>query len=968
MSDTSGCLVLFSKSWFEASQTPMKREHRLKKLQYTAHVISSTERYVKNDSAAISRHHRSRISTISLLPSPPCSSFSLQPIHEPSTMSYADGDAEDAMKRLVRAMVGHDDEAASSLARRVLGSQIGVHDSDRKQADLSNCWRRISRKAAYQKRQAELAKAYNNLERLCGRDGRELALRVLTVLTKLMGKQMKSQPPFRQSSTPGVPMTTTPNNPVNKAVRAQQIREEKVKLAAEEAALLRECLYSLQGIDGERIRYHYKSPDEFSSDVADYEGIRVESPAIANPLLYSGRDMETRLGTGASDALRISGEAGWLYNRTQSFIHQVQNDDSKGVVARAFAGTLAEELREYHSLLASYESKLSDLSLRQLMVDLRMPTNRLKILAMLTDGLRVLSGGHLLSALHKHTLHGDTRHANLVQSILCQVSQPWFDILYRWTTHGVLSDPHEEFFVTELPNVEDKHLWTRKYQMNKDQIPSGILDPDLVEPAFNVGKGINFIRKCLLDGKWTMQLKFDSTESGERNNDLGYKYRPYTDSNAALRKTLKKAAGLVHTHILKTLKEENHMMEHLFALKQFLFLGQGDFFSALVEGLFTEWHGHSGIVGIYKHSLLSIVEGALRSTNAKSLPQFCLDRLQVELLLEKDDDAYHMFGPSRSPGKEDDPRTVWDIFMLDYKVPDPLIAIVHPMALDKYKTVFRLLFNLKKVEFMLNYTWRQSAALQHALHTTARYNGINISADVGYLQAIFLLRKISILRQSMMHLIVNLKSYLMFEVLEGGWQRLVAELRGAKTLDEAIEAHDAYLNGIVRKSLLKDDSKEYNKQHHLAEQVETLLSISNEFCNLQEGLFREALILADVASEQRLEAETRMKQGHWGFDSELDVADDETFFGLADVSTLHEVVRISQVYDENAVELLHVLAAIVDGNPDDYMDENINRENEKNFDFAQSRRDVDVANNDLDPQRFLIAQLDHNHYYGFQSV
>ena len=83
------------------------------------------------------------------------------------------------------------------------------------------------------------------------------------------------------------------------------------------------------------------------------------------------------------DALRISGEAGWLYHRVQSYILNVQQDQSKGVVARAFCGTLGDELRDYHSLLTKYESQLasSSLTLRQLMVDLRLPTHRLKILA-----------------------------------------------------------------------------------------------------------------------------------------------------------------------------------------------------------------------------------------------------------------------------------------------------------------------------------------------------------------------------------------------------------------------------------------------------------------------------------------------------------------------------------------------------------------------------------------------------------
>lgn len=868
-------------------------------------------------------------------------------------MSRKGEDAESAMKQLVRALVGHDDSAANSLARRVLASQLGG-----KNVDVSTCWRRISRKANDSRCKGEVERVYQALERHYSNEERDIPPKILSVMTKLMGKKIQRPAPFRGPS-PSLSswQSKTSNVSVNKAAQQQQIRQERGELEVEEAIVLRECLYSLQGIDGERIKYYHKDPKKVSSDVAEYEGVRVQSPALANPLLYSGRAVETKLGTGAVDALRISAEAGWLYNRTHSYIQQVQRDEGKGVIARAFSGTLSDELREYHSLLTSYESKLSDLSLRQLMVDLRMPTSRLKILAMLTDGLKDFSGGHLLSALHKHSLHGDTRHLNLVQGLLCKVSQPWYDILYRWTTHGVLSDPHNEFFVVELPDVDDKFLWKEKYEVNASQIPIGILDEDLVMPAFNVGKGINFIRRCLHDGKWTMK-------SDDKNSDLGYRYKPNSDSNAknhALRKTLKKSAELVHTHILHMLKEEYHMMHHLFALKQFLFLGQGDFFSALVDGLFSEFSGQKGIVGIYKHSLLAIVEGALRSTNAKSMPQFVLDRLQVEVLLDAEDKTHHMFGDDKT--SEEESRTVWDIFMLDYKVPDPLIAVVSPAALDKYKMVFTLLFDLKKVEFMLNYTWRQSATLQHALHTTAQYNGIDMSVEQGYLQATSLLRKISILRQSMMHLIVNLKSYLMFEVLEGGWQKLVSDIEAAKTLDEVIDAHDAYLNGIIRKSLLKGDDETKNQQH-LADQVEALLAIIGDFSDLQEALFREALLLADDAAEKRMQADARLREGNWGFDSN-EGAKDENYFGLANEEILGEIDDISEIYNENTIELLDVLGAIVNGDSDAYGDENVNRENSKSI---KGRRMAEIVNNDLDPQRFLIAQLDHNQYYGSQAA
>ena len=762
------------------------------------------------------------------------------------------------------------------------------------------------------------------------------------------------------------------------------IADEKRELDKEEALLLRECLYSLQGIDGERIRYYHKENgnnnyvnDENRKDIdhenwMSYDGIRVQSPALTNNLLYTGRVLESRLGTGAMDALRICGEAGWLYQRIQSYIHEVQHDHSKGVVARAVAGILGDELREYHSLLTQYESQLANLSLRQLLVDLRMPTSRLRILALFTDGLRHLSGGHLLSGLYQHALHGDSRHATLAQTILVAASRPWFDILFTWTTQGVLSDPHGEFFVTESSSVDDRHLWNEKYRINKDQIPEGILDKKLVGPAFNVGKGINFIRKCLLDGQWTMHLESsgeDDTVVGDHQHDLGYSYTPHTDGNLPLQRTLSRAAHLVHTHILRTLREENHLMQHLFALKQFLFLGQGDFFSALMDGLHSEFRDQLGIAGIYKHSLLSIVEGALRSTNAKYMPPYVLDRLQVELLVDPEDDGYGMFGQDSRQRGEGNARTVWDIFILDYQVPDPLRAIVNAEKLDKYKMVFSLLFCLKRVEFMLNFTWRQSASLQHALQAYGQYNGIHINNSDAYAQAFSLLRMISILRQNMIHLIVNLKSYFMFEVLEGGWQRLQSEIEAAKTLDEVIAAHDVYLDGIVKKSLLRTGNNDDIIQQQLADHVQILLQVTGEFCDLQEELFHESLSMAEIATQKRMEADQRANQGRWGFNSEQEILEEENFFGLADAQKMQEVERISFTYNLNVLALLRVLSDRVNANPDDFPFEKDEEDvdDPEQYGMTPRRTRPHVVEDNHDPQRFLIAQLDHNNFYGAQG-
>mmetsp|Transcript_1459 Transcript_1459/g.2275 ORF Transcript_1459/g.2275 Transcript_1459/m.2275 type:complete len:220 (-) Transcript_1459:4-663(-) len=216
----------------------------------------------------------------------------------------------------------------------------------------------------------------------------------------------------------------------------------------------------------------------------------------------------------------------------------------------------------------------------------------------------------------------------------------------------------------------------------------------------------------------------------------------------------------------------------------------------------------------------------------------------------------------------------------------------------------------------------------------------------------------------MTHLIVNLKSYFMFEVIEGGWQRLQTAMEDATTLDEAISAHDRYLDGIVCKSMVRDEQHNDSMQQLLADHVEVVLAITDQFCTLQEVLFKQSLKAADVAAEKRVEAENRMSQGQWGFDNEQDIEEQESFFGLADPSILEEIDRMSEAYNLHVVELLQALSDKVNGTPGHFA------ENDANLNNGQPSNKplpYDLRDDDLDPQRFLIAQLDHNNYYANQG-
>ena len=797
---------------------------------------------------------------------------------------------DDALGRLVRSVVGQDEELSHTLARRILSSSVGERTLER---SLSSAWRRIERSTCRSTRE-EIETLYEKLKQVTDP---QLAERLVVVLSKL-AKQSSSN----DSRAAAPPPVMASDGRIEKLTHDRQLLAKQVK--REETLLLRECLYALQGIDGERIRYIWSEGAE--------DSIRVR----ACPLLDSvslDPEIPSRIGSGAEDALRLCGEAGWLHHRVQTYIKEGTKGVSHGIVSRALVGALSCHLQDYYSLLASVESDLmsSGLTLRQLLVDLHQPTFELRTMAMVTDGVGHLSGGCLLSALYQHSLHGDTRHACLIQNLLSRASQPWYQWLYLWTTRGELVDPHKEFFIVEHTSIDDKYLWRDRYTIRDEQIvPIGILDYDLVHPAWILGKGINFIRKCLLDAEWRINLgeRLESANDEEHRNQLGYQYMPESGSSCALRRTLLSVGEQVHSHILKSLRDDHRLMDHLWGLKCFLFLGQGDFFSAFMDGLHAELQGRKGLAGLYKHSIMAIMEEAVRSTNARQLPSYVFERLQIEVTIEKDDDAfYQLAAPLGEEGQ--DQRSPLDFICLDYVVPDTLTTIVDEFAMKRYKLVFSLLFRLKRVEFVLNATWRQSTALHHAMQTFAQHNAIQVSTSQGYSRALVLLRTFSMARQSMMHFVGNLKSYFMYEVLEGGWKDLERHVEAARTLDEVIEAHDRYLEGIVRKSLVggTSESAATKSETAVSSRLQELLMIAKSFCELQERLFSDALSAVERATEKREEAERRLEEGKWGFNKEEDFIEEESFFGLTDVATLQKVDRILDDFNEKTLLLLEGL-------------------------------------------------------------
>lgn len=766
----------------------------------------------------------------------------------------------------------------------------------------------------------------------------------------------------------------------------------------QEAHILHECVWSLLGLCGQ----DYLQFDNNNNNA--------QLPLTLTPrMMDAAEDLTTNLlptlqatsllGTGALDALQVCGQAGWYYRRLQRAIQWHSATRNNSVVARALARALAQEAQAYETVLETLlhpeDNSLSTIHLRQMVMALRTPMQRLESLAMIADGLLIMmtessssstemtdpaSGGQqhspsgspdaapILQALVLHSQHGDTRHAACMQSLLKAAAKPWWHMLHQWITQGLLEDPAHEFFVVPHPATTTNNVWHDHYRLDRTKVPVGVLEERLVEPAFTVGKGVNYIRHCLGNWDWTMEDDDDNDDDDQ-------------DPVDSFPSQLTAATHTVNDHILRCLFQDYSLVQHLFALKQFLLLGQGDFVSALLEGLHAQFidnnnAGGAFSTGMVRHSMAALVDHALQTSHAvENVDTHIQERLHVKLLPIVDDNETDHTASSTT--------TVWDVFTLEYTVPDPVLAIVYPAAMADYQRLFRSLFDLVKVEFLLNSTWRQSAVLQHALQKTAHRLQQNQTSSVAYATATLLLRKSSMVRQSMMHFVLSFKSYLQFEILQGGWSRLVRQLMAAQTLDQVIAAHDAYLKGICHQSLLLTTNKEpsssasssgsSNLLGDLATQLGELLHLANEFSLFQQRLFGEAQQAADRAEWKRKDAEERSKGGQWGFISNSQ--EEESFFGLAETSCIQNVDRLSTAFHEHMVQLLKELDKVVNGGPPmgDY-DVNAAAAITTPTDAPIMRSNISAApdeqddHQDLGSLRFLMVQLDHNNYYGSHQV
>ncbi|KAI5795038.1 Spc98 family-domain-containing protein [Geopyxis carbonaria] len=541
-------------------------------------------------------------------------------------------------------------------------------------------------------------------------------------------------------------------------------------------------------------------------------------------------------------------EPALLYKTLDEFVRNSPDGEAGGgLVGQSLRSAIGIELRGYVNLIGGLESeirravaateagqKVAGVTLKRCVVWTREAVMGLRLMSLIVDKTQGQRGGQLVSTIHSFaSSHGDPFVHAFAERLLIHITRPFYDMLRHWIYEGELTDPYNEFFVSDHPSEEvakggASSVWQDKYKFAQEQVPT-IITESFANRVFLIGKSLNFIRHGCSDSDWvegyskttSKELRYGDTAKLEMNIDEAYNT------------TMARLIDLMNTKF--------KLFDHLVALKKFLLLGQGDFIALLMESLAANLDRPANT--LYRHNLTAQLEHAIRGSNAQFDDAEVLRRLDARML-------------ELSHGE-----VGWDVFTLEYKIDAPVDVVVTPHGSKQYLKVFNFLWRIKRVEYALGSCWRR-------FMTGAR--GVLRAVDDLVGNDWKLTRCVI---AEMVHFVNQLQYYILFEVIESSWDQLQAAItKPGVTLDDLIDAHAKYLQHITRKGLLgshvartgrkraADDAADETFLSQLHEILKTMLL----YRETVDGLYGHSVAEFTRRQERGARVEARTAHGDWG--------------------------------------------------------------------------------------------------------
>ncbi|KAJ8538040.1 hypothetical protein K7X08_014580 [Anisodus acutangulus] len=273
---------------------------------------------------------------------------------------------------------------------------------------------------------------------------------------------------------------------------------------------------------------------------------------------------------------------------------------------------------------------------------------------------------------------------------------------------------------------------------------------------------------------------------------------------------IKKQADCIGRNILSKLLCEWRLLEELEVLRAIYLLGSGDLLQHFLTVVFNKLDKGESLDDDFELNT-TLQESIRYSADATLLSS--PDSLVVSVTRNNatsEDDQRGMPVPTSTPRKSRGQNfgiDALDSLIFTYKVPWPLELIADTEAIKKYNQVMRFLLKVRRAKFVLDkarrWMWkdRSSAPINRKHHW--------------------------LLEQKLLHFVEAFHQYVMDRVYHSAWGELCEGLAAARSLDEVIEIHEAYLTSI---QMLRCSRKT------VARRIKSILGLVLDFYSVQQTL------------------------------------------------------------------------------------------------------------------------------------
>ncbi|XP_016993088.2 gamma-tubulin complex component 3 [Drosophila takahashii] len=563
--------------------------------------------------------------------------------------------------------------------------------------------------------------------------------------------------------------------------------------------------------------------------------------------------------------LRLS-ELGYYHDRVAKFADISTGFNAMGCMGQALISKLKEELAAFHGQVAVLHDELDgqrkaqrgseELTLLKLLAWYIKPLHRLQWLTKIADACQLKKGGELASTVYDYLDNGHSMVDALVEDILTAICGPLVRMISRWMLEGGINDLYSEFFVESLNDVGADRLWHDKFRLRLNMLPK-FVPMELADKILKTGKCINFLREiCEMQG--LMKEREELKKVMDNNVAQFFAYVPDTSWHAAVETCYQQTSK----HVLDIMVGPHKLLDHLHAMRRYLLLGQGDFVSILIENMKDELERGGG--DIYAHDLSSMLDAALRCTNAQYDDPDILNHLDVIV---------------QRPFIGD---IGWDIISLQYIVQGPLATMLEP-TMPTYKLLFKPLWRMKHMEFVLSMKiWKEQMGNAKSLRP--------MNAEIGKAS-----HRLNLFTSEIMHFIHQMQYYVLFEVIECNWVELQTKMQQATALDDILDAHEKFLQTIKVGCFVTNKT---DVEHPLETVYENIISLENWQSNFYAECFQELNARQELAKE----VARSEQQGVFGLTNELKLQrDQESKIFAEKVDTAYRGLEVIAYNYEKAV-------------------------------------------------------------------